>query len=57
MATKRLTLQKNLKKNKFLRSYMGDETAEILKALASTNYCHLLLLHMHFGCYGNLEFP
>ena len=36
---------------------MGDETAEIFKALASTNYGHLLLLHMHFGCYGNLEFP
>ena len=60
MATKRLNLRK-IVKNQLLKSYVRDkaETAEMFKALASTKvlFLFLLLLRMHFGCYGKLEFP
>ena len=31
--------------------------AEMLIAFVSTKLLFLLLLHMHFGCTGNVEFP
>ena len=52
--TSYLMLRKTVN-NQLLRSYMGDKADTLRKC--STKILFLLLLHMHFGCYYNLEFP
>ena len=59
MATERLNLRNNIK-NHLLRSHKWDESekfAELFITLASIKIVFLLLLLMHFGCYGKFKFP